>query len=441
MPAGPRQRGTVALAICIYAAVVLVMALTTAPERLAGHTPYNHFALLAHGWTEGRLDLGGPPPAYTGSNDFAEHDGRWFVSFPPFPAVLLLPAALLSHSAEGIPDGRIFLLFTGVGPALLWLALERLSATGRSVRGPVENILLAGLFAFGTVYWFTAVQGTVWFAAHVVGVALSCLYIWASLDAAQPFVAGLALGLGFATRTPLGFAFPLFLYEVWRAFRADGDRMVLLRRLSTFTAPAAVVLLAVLWHNRARFDDSLEFGHKLLAIGWRPRIDKWGLFSTHYLPRNLAVVLTSLPWTRVQGAPFQINAHGLALWFTSPFLLAAFWPNRLAAGGAGGAATERQPSARGLFAALAATALAVAVPSLLYQNSGWIQFGYRFSNDFAPFLMVMLAIGRRRLGPLFWALAALAVTINAFGAVSFQRAGWERFYFVDPTQRILHQPD
>lgn len=439
MPAA-RQRAASAAAIAIYAAVVLVMALTTAPERLATHTPYNHFALLAHGWTEGRLDLGGQPPPYTGNNDFAEHGGRWFVSFPPFPAVLLLPAALLAQTAEGIPDGRIFLLFTGVGPAMLFLALDRLSATGRSARTLRENVLLALLFALGTVYWFSAVQGTVWFAAHVVGVALAGVYIWASLGASQPFLAGLALGLGFATRTPLAFAFPLFLYEAWRCFRLDADRMALPRRLATFAAPAAVVLLLVLWHNRARFDDALEFGHGLLAIGWRPRIDKWGLLSFHYLPRNLAVVLTSLPWTKVQGAPFVINAHGLALWFTSPFLLAAFWPDRL--GGRGeGAATERRASARGLFAALALTALFVATPSLLYQNSGWIQFGYRFSNDFAPFLLVMLAVGRRRLGSLFWAMAAVAVVINAFGAVSFQRAGWERFYFVDPTQKILHQPD
>ncbi len=83
----------------------------------------------------------------------------------------------------------------------------------------------------------------------------------------------------------------------------------------------------------------------------------------------------------------------------------------------------------------------MAAPSFLYQNSGWIQFGYRFSNDFAPFVMVMLAVGPRRLGPLFWALGAAAVVVNGFGAVSFQRVGFERFYFIERTQRILHQPD
>ena len=30
---------------------------------------------------------------------------------------------------------------------------------------------------------------------------------------------------------------------------------------------------------------------------------------------------------------------------------------------------------------------------LFYQNTGWRQFGYRFSNDYAPLLFVLLAIG------------------------------------------------
>ena len=88
--------------------------------------------------------------------------------------------------------------------------------------------------------------------------------------------------------------------------------------------------------------------------------------------------------------------------------------------------------------------MAAALPcmmDLLYQNSGWIQFGYRFSNDFAPFLFVMIALSGRRLLAPFWALGAAAVVVNAFGALTFQRGGYEKYYFVDRTQRILHQPD
>lgn len=432
-----RRRLLVPLAL--YLLVTLVFFLTTAPERLAAHTPFNHFALLAEAWLHGCLDLGGPPPAYTGNNDFAIFEDRTYISFPPFPALLIAPLVKLAGSAEKVRDGRFFLWFAGLGPALLHLSLDKLSRARRSRLGEGENIALALLFAFGTVFWFSSVQGTVWFAAHTVGVALAALYIYASIDAAHPILAGLALALGFATRTPLGFAFPLFVFEAYRrACREDApedasfaprlgraDLRTLLDRLAFFAAPAALVLAVLLWHNRARFGDPFEFGHRYLAIGWRARIDRWGLFSYHYLGRNLAVIGTSLPFTKIPEAPFQINVHGLALWITSPFFAWAFWP--------------RKVSAR--FAAFAVTALFVALPSLLYQNSGWIQFGYRFSNDFAPFLVVMIALGGRRLRAPFWALGAAAIVVNAFGALTFQRGGYERYYFLDRTQRILHQPD
>ncbi|AUX43163.1 hypothetical protein SOCE26_046060 [Sorangium cellulosum] len=411
------------LAIALYALVTLVYAVTSSREIFATHTPFNHYALLAEAWLEGRLDLGGPPPAYTGGNDFAVAQGRTYVSFPPFPAVLIAPVVQLAGSAERVRDGQFFLGFAGLGPAVLFLALEKLSASRRSRRTQNENAALALLFALGSVYWFSAVQGTVWFAAHVVGVALACVYLYCALDAVHPLAAGLALGLGFATRTPLGFAAPLFLHEALRASRSDPRALA--RRLLLFAAPAALVLLALLWHNHARFGDAVEFGHRHLHIAWRPRIEKWGLFSYHYLPRNLAVVLTGLPFTGVQGAPFQINAHGLALWVTTPIYAWALWP-------------RRTPP---VFWALAATASAVAMPSLLYQNTGWIQFGYRFSNDFAPFLFAMIAVGGRRFGVPFYALGAAAIAVNGFGALTFQRAGFERFYFFERTQRVLHQPD
>ncbi|WP_437683195.1 hypothetical protein [Sorangium sp. So ce131] len=419
----PGETRRAGLAIALYALVTLVYAVTASREIFAAHTPFNHYALLAEAWLEGRLDLGGPPPAYTGGNDFAVASGRTYVSFPPFPAVLIAPVVRLAGSAERVRDGQFFLVFAGVGPAVLFLALEKLSASRRSRRTQNENAALALLFALGSVYWFSAVQGTVWFAAHVVGVALACVYLYCALDAAHPLAAGLALGLGFATRTPLGFAAPLFLHEALRAGRSDPRALA--RRLLLFAAPAALVLLALLWHNHARFGDVVEFGHRHLHIAWRPRIEKWGLFSYHYLPRNLAVVLTGLPFTGVQGAPFQINAHGLALWVTTPIYTWAIWP-------------RRTPP---VFWALAATAAAVALPSLLYQNTGWVQFGYRFSNDFAPFLFAMIAVGGRRFGVPFYALGAAAIAVNGFGALTFQRAGFERFYFFERTQRVLHQPD
>lgn len=427
------------IALAIYIVVTLLFFLSTASERLASHTPFNHFALLAECWRNGRLDLGGPPPAYTGNNDFALFQGRYYVSFPPFPALLLMPALLVRKSAEHVRDGLVFLGLSGIAPAVLFLALENLRKRGRNPRSEGSNIALSLLFATASVYWFSSVQGTVWFAAHVVGAALAALYIQASIGARFPMLAGLFLGLGFATRTPLGFAFPFFVYEALRAHQRtplpEGSGLIALlkntradiieKSLLPFAVAPSLVLSLLLWHNAARFGNAFEFGHGLLDIAWRGRIEKWGLFSYHYLARNLGVLLTSMPFIKTPGAPFQINAHGLALWITTPIFAWAVWPKQTGA----------------LFKALALSALMVALPSLLYQNSGWIQFGYRFSNDFSPFLFVMIALGARRFSAPFWLLGAFAIAVNAFGALSFQRTGFDRFYFLDRTQKILHQPD
>ncbi len=85
------------------------------------------------------------------------------------------------------------------------------------------------------------------------------------------------------------------------------------------------------------------------------------------------------------------------------------------------------------------TFIAVALPSLLYQNSGWVQFGYRFALDYLPLLFVLLALGGRKLGGGFLLATVFAIAVNTFGALTFDRA-WE-YYDDDGTQDRVFQPD
>jgi hypothetical protein len=179
-------------------------------------------------------------------------------------------------------------------------------------------------------------------------------------------------------------------------------------------------------HNQLRFGNPFDFGYEHLTVAWQARMKKWGLFHYHYLARNLGVMLTSLPFvTPGEAVPFRINGHGLALWVTTPLYLWLLWPRR------------RSPVHLGLWL----TVLAVALPTLLYQNSGWVQFGYRFSNDYAAFLFLLLGIGGYRFGKLWMLAAVWAVVVNAFGAASFNRGSMQDYYFTERTQRVLYQPD
>lgn len=416
----PRKRRLV-IALGLYLATTAVYFWFATPSVVHEHTPWNHFALLADAWREGRLDLGGPPPSYTGNNDFARFDGKWFVVFPPFPALLLLPLVALAKEPERVADGQLFLWLAGLAPALLFLALEKLRRFQRSELSELGSVGLSLSFAFGSVYFFSAEQGTVWYAAHIVGAALAAAYLLFALEAESPWLAGIALGLGFATRTPLLFAAPLFVLEAIRTSRPR-----LSSKLLAFATPIAIVVAVTLVHNQRRFGDPFEVGYRYLGIAWQHRIEKWGLFGYHYLGKNLGVSLTSLPfWTPQGEVPFQINAHGLALWITTPIYLWLLWPRR-------SGVPQR---------ALWITALCVALPTLFYQNTGWIQFGYRFSNDYAVFLFALLAVGGYRYGRLFRVAACVAVIVNAFGAATFGRPRYAAYYFQDNTQRIVYQPD
>jgi hypothetical protein len=336
-----------------------------------------------------------------------------YVSFPPAPTLLMLPAALWSGRA-----GNDVLPTVLVAALILPLAfgmLRRLAAAGLSLRTPREDLWWVAALGLGSVLLFSAVRGEVWYTAHVVGVALALGYVSAAVEARHPALAGALLGLAALTRAPMAFLAPLFLWELLRVHRArarfadPAQRRAVLRQLAgplaRFAAPLLVLGALAAAYNLARFDALGEFGHSYLDVRQQQQIERWGLFSPHYLARNLAVAFTLLP--ELPGRPpwVQISGHGLALWVTSPILLTLLWPRR------------RSAIAGGLWL----SAAAVALPTLCYQNSGWVQFGYRFSLDYFALLIALLAVGGRPLGRAAKALIVVAIVVNLFGAVSFGR--------------------
>lgn len=463
------------LGLLVYVICVAVFAAVAGKPRLTEHTAFNHFAHLADAWLHGRQDLRNGPPAYAMGNDFAEYQGKTYISFPPFPAVLMMPFVALAGSPEEFRDGQFMIWLAGVGPAVLFLVLEKLRRSRISPRSERENLALSLLLAFGTVYFFTAVEGTVWFAAHVVGVGLAALYLLFALDAERPFLAGLCLACSWMTRPStvlIGLVFAVEALRIacerrgglpmegsWserlRIVRARLDVPAFLRLVVPFAVPVVIVLGVSSAMNYARFGNPspTAFGHEHLSVVWKGRIQSWGLFGYHYLPKNLGVMLTILPWRPPQqmacfegalgpmdavvafvkglfGAhpactPFKINEHGLALWFTTPLY---FWLFR--------------PKARSYtFSLLAAAALLPLTMDLLYQNSGWRQFGYRFSNDYAVLLFVLLALAGRPMGAFWKACAAWSIAWNLFGAATFDRGETDRFYFREGSQSVLYQSD
>jgi uncharacterized membrane protein YhaH (DUF805 family) len=446
-PSGTHERGALSRSLerrwaplALYALSLAVFA-AVAGTRSCRQSSDPHFAFQADAWLHGKLAIDPPPKK---GDDWAKvetvllDDGSQvrgrrltskrkkgvfrtttgeelptkrirrslgsthYVCFPPFPAVLMLPqAAVHGHRANDVVPT---LLVAALVLPLAFVTLRRLRAAGLSGRAPPDDLWLAVCLAFGTVFFFSAVQGRVWFTAHVVGVALALGYLYCTIEARHAIGAGLCLGLAAMTRTPMAFLFPLFLFEAWRVTGAAERRRFLIL-CARFAAPVVLIAAAGMAYNLARFDQPFEFGHSYLAVRQQAQMEESGLFSIDYLSRNLAVAFTLLP--RLTGEPpyLQIGGHGLALWFTTPILFFLLWPR------------ERGAWHRPLWL----TVVLVAVPSLLYQNSGWLQFGYRFALDYMPLLIALLAIGGRPLGRLGKALIVAGIAINLFGAITFAR--------------------
>jgi len=420
-----------------------------AGPRLQGLSTDPHFVLQAEAFLQGQLELARTPPH---RNDWASYqeltlnDGRvlrgvfrtsarggqvrrfrtlagktllvepgtiqrrrkrTFVSFPSFPAVLMAPFVALLGG--WFSDVVFTVLAAGLNVALIFLLLELLVARGYSVRSRRDNVLLSLLFGFGTVHFWCSVLGQVWFTALIVGVGLHTLYLMAALDARHPWLAGLCLGLGMATRTPLAFGALFFgLQVVLPAGRFEGwAPRRWLGPLVRFSLPVLAVGGLLIAANLLRFERVFEFGHSYLAGGTIERIRYHGLFGLRFVPRNLAAAFILLPAVQRSAPYITISRHGMSLLLSTPPQIWLVLPGR------------RCPA--GLCRAAVATLAVMAAPLLLYQNTGHIQYGYRFVLDLMPLLMILFSLRVRRLSKLFWALALVGVLVNGFGAVVFKR--------------------
>jgi hypothetical protein len=426
-----------------------------AGPRLTIHSADNHFVYLADAFLKGQVELTRPPPH---ANDWASYDiqqlkgataashgesvkgfftgrtgkpnefrtlqgehleipaadrgkkeVRHFVSFPPLPAVLLMPVvALVGYGAN---DVIFTLLFAALNGVLFFGLLELLRRRGYTKRSVTENLWLTAIFALGTNHLWCAVRGQVWFTALIIGLTFHLAYVYFALDARRPFWAGVMLACGFATRAPLVFAAVFFYWQLLRPASGERfERKVLIQKFVQFSAPCIAVGLSLLLYNYARFERFSEFGHIYLAGGRMSRIRDYGLFHPYFISRNLHAMLTLTP--RFSMNSFQISKHGMSLFLTTPVFAWLFWPRT-----------------RNALTRCAAWCTAVMlVPILLYQNTGWAQFGFRFALDFTPYLVLLLAVGAVPISRTFKTLAVVGMLVNAFGAATFQRKIGEKIY-------------
>ncbi len=346
------------------------------------------------------------------------------VSFPPFPAIIMLPLARIWHYRTN--DVLVTIVFAAFSALLTFLWLARLRRQGLVAHGLGDQLWLTAFLAFGTATFFVSAHASVWFTAMVIGMTLHLGYLLAADGGRRPFLAGLLLGLGVATRTPLLFAGLFLPLEVlwpdgrWLGGQGRAGVAEALKKLTLFVLPLAVIGAILAWFNWARWENPTEFGHLYLLEGTRGPTREHGLFSFAFLNHNLGTALLNMPEFVADTPVILITRHGLGLLTSSPAFLVLL-------GQRAPAATAESPRRDALARHLLWTVAAVAIPGLFYQNDGWQQFSYRFAMDFLPPLLGVFALRVPTLNRKVKALIALSVVIQLFGAITFGRA--EQFYY------------
>jgi len=381
----PPNRELLAVFVVILAVYVLV---TPRP-----HGFYHHYVYMAKAFLAGRVDLVSVPAYY---HDLIHFNGKVYAPFQPLPAVLVMP--LVAVQGEATHPGRFGQIGAALAVAIFVGALGRLGRP-RPVR------LFVGLaMGLGSVLWSATAIGSTWFIAHVVVTLALALLLWELAGSARGWVVGLWLACAYLTRATLLPAAPAV--AVLLVLRRGG-----LRPLLGFSVATAAGLGLLLGYNVWRFGHPLEFGYSMLslAVPSAQTVQQSGMFSLRYVPHQLYAILFRAPELIATWPFLKPSPEGMAVLFTSPVIL------RLLFGTVGRSRWLPWGSPVALVLGL----------TLVYFSTGWVQFGYRYSLDWWPFVLVLLAFAlEERPRDVDIVLLAASIAMNWLGTYWVRVLSW-----------------
>lgn len=366
-------------------------------------TPYDYFSRLAHAFVTGRLYLIQAPPWL--NELIPAGPERFYIPYPPMPAVLLVPFVFLGVSLDQTLLANILGAINVSLGFIAAVAVSKLILPRLKVR---EHALLMALFVgFNMPHFFLASVGSAWYLAHVVATTFLFLATLAALNGLALWT-GLFLGAAYWSRLPTLLTTPLLLYLLVNQLDKNKSRKQLIFLLLRFFLGVGVFATLDSFYNYARFGVPWDVGYTLIpGVLSEPWFQK-GLIHPTYLSRHLRVLFLSLP-KRIPIPPyFRPSLGGLAIWITTPAILLIILapPINLLAGMS--------------WLSLILTAL----PALFHGTTGFSQFGYRRIMDSVLPLFFLVYFGMSKVSrPLTWFLILMGIVINFWGVFTINRLG------------------
>ncbi len=254
---------------------------------------------------EGRLDLG---QDYTWL-ELAIFNGKYYVSFPPFPSYILLPFAALFGTAT--PDHLIAYACAVLGAFYAVRICKTLNCTeAETYLYPLFLYLSSGLL-------FVCFTGYVWFIAQNLCFTLSLMAIFYALQGkgGRSFTFW-ACAVG--CRPMALFYGPVLLYLLYKGLKKSGTSIF---SKWHWAIPTCLIALSYMLLNYFRFGSITEFGHNYLPEFTRVST---GQFSFSYFAGNLKNLLRFPTWETAGESLSFYTANGMVFYLVTPMFLSVF---------------------------------------------------------------------------------------------------------------------
>ena len=363
------------------------------------HNPYGSYLLQANAWLEGRLDLG---QDYVWL-ELAIFNGKYYVSFPPFPSYVLLPFAAIFH--DNTPDHFIAWAVTLLG---VFYAVRLYRMTRKDGQSGFWVMFLY----LGTGYLFISMNAFVWFIAQTMCFTLSLMAI-VHAKKGQGGIALACWACAVGCRPMVVLYLPLLVWLLWPA-KGELTLWQWIWKRWYWAVPTLLIAGSYMALNQARFGNPLEFGHNYLPEFVRA---PEGQFSLSYFAANFQQLLRLPGWNETEHRAIFFTGQTMAFWLLNPmyFAIAAAWVYGLV-------------KKRGVIPAVLLPVMVVAHVVFLccHRTLGGWQFGNRYLLDMMPWLFLGLLTWMPeddRFARWSTPLMAWGFAINAIGTMATYN-GW-----------------
>ncbi len=359
---------------------------------LLTHNGWDSYTLQTANWLEGRMYVENGE-AYPWL-ELAVFNGRYYVSFPPVPSVILIPFVLLR--GMDTPNNLLIALYGMTAAALAYFILLRRGRTPRA----------AAFWALFTVWgsnmlWMTT-NGGVWFQAQALNMVFCLAAVLAAVSGRKAWSTTL-LALAVGCRPFSAIFLPVFyLWFAWEERDERGFVHAMLRQWRCLIGPVAIGL-CLMGYNLARFGDPLEFGHNYLPEFTRTET---GQFHISYLWPNLKSMFFSA--LSMEDGRLRFDIFGsFPFYLANPLFLVLLVRQTQTL-------FRKNITAEGVL--LSAGILLGLVCLCMHRTLGGWQFGARYTCDLLPFALLYIADkGPKQLSGWELCLGGLAVLFNAYG--------------------------